>query len=126
MIKRIAVFGDGIKLPQKVPGLRVISADETFLFAIYIAQAAAQSLDDFAFGNAWRHGDGVIVLGKCDARFPDKFSGFGVQSVETAIDNRGDDFALIKRQPAIDNAAADFGLLGQNGVHQLCYGSNKT
>src|SRR5262249_34872133 len=48
---RIFSFRDGVEAPEFLAGLRIIGADEAFLFAILIARSAAEALNDLAFGN---------------------------------------------------------------------------
>src|SRR5213075_2363441 len=67
----------------------------------------AHADDHFALCDARRHRDRIVVLSKCDARFPDWLTRFSIQSFESAIDHGRDYLALIDRNAAIHNAATD-------------------
>src|SRR5215471_17627078 len=70
---------------------------------------AGDAYDDFAFGDARRHGDGVIFLRVRDTRFPNGLAGFGVERDEATVDDGRDDQALIERDATLHDAAADLG-----------------
>src|SRR5213593_90919 len=69
----------------------------------------AHADNDFAFCDARGHGDRVVVLRICDARFPNRLTRFCIQSLEPAIDYGRDDLPQINSNAAIHNTATDLG-----------------
>src|SRR5206468_13099655 len=97
------IAGNRIEPPCQFSGIRIVRCEESADRILRTTHAD----DHFALCDARRHRDRVVILRKCDARFPDRLTGFGVQSFESAIDHWRDDFALINSNATIHNAATD-------------------
>src|SRR2546422_729289 len=92
-----------IEAPCELSGIRVVCCEKSADRELGTAHAD----DHLALCDPRRHRDRVTVLGICDARFPNRFTCFGIQSFESAIDHRRDDFPLISCNAAIHNTATD-------------------
>src|SRR5262249_29462062 len=85
---------NGVKAPQLLSGLGVVSAKETFFFLISLA--VAEALEHFAVNNERTAG---VVIALCNFSIPSHFSVAGIKCFY-AVAARKIEFVLIKRYTA--------------------------
>src|SRR5215471_10452238 len=105
-LRRIA--WNRIEPPGECAGAGVVSRKESAnrIFA------AGDADDDFALRDTRRHRERVVLLREGHASFSNDFSRFRLQPLEAAVNDRGNDLALIIGNAAIHHAATDLGLHG--------------